>query len=81
MVGELAESGAKRSTALRRKLEGVREKMLTQTLRGLERDGEVRGATHGRQGRTSSRGRRRREHAALAGARTPAGGLRGDAGR
>lgn len=36
VLGELAESGAKRYTALRRKLEGVSEKMLTQTLRALE---------------------------------------------
>ncbi|MFF0066943.1 winged helix-turn-helix transcriptional regulator [Streptomyces sp. NPDC005279] len=46
VLGELAESGAKRYTALRRKLEGVSEKMLTQTLRALERDGLVRRTIH-----------------------------------
>ncbi|MGA5899214.1 winged helix-turn-helix transcriptional regulator [Streptomyces venetus] len=46
VLGELAESGAKRYTALCRKLEGVSEKMLTQTLRALERDGLVRRTIH-----------------------------------
>ncbi|MFJ9820352.1 winged helix-turn-helix transcriptional regulator [Streptomyces sp. NPDC101151] len=46
VLGELAESGAKRYTALRRKLDGVSEKMLTQTLRALERDGLVRRTIH-----------------------------------
>jgi len=34
-------SGAKRFGELRRKLEGISQKMLTQTLRNLERDGLV----------------------------------------
>jgi DNA-binding HxlR family transcriptional regulator len=38
----LLEGGAKRFTALRRESGGVSQKMLTQTLRGLERDGLVR---------------------------------------
>ncbi|WP_328364968.1 helix-turn-helix transcriptional regulator [Streptomyces sp. NBC_00445] len=46
VLGELAESGAKRYTALRRKLEGVSEKMLTQTFRALQRDGLVRRTIH-----------------------------------
>ncbi|MBI0376712.1 winged helix-turn-helix transcriptional regulator [Streptomyces rhizosphaericus] len=46
VLGELAESGTKRYTALRRKLDGVSEKMLTQTLRALERDGLVRRTVH-----------------------------------
>jgi DNA-binding HxlR family transcriptional regulator len=46
VLGELAESGTKRYTALRRKLDGVSEKMLTQTLRALERDGLVRRTIH-----------------------------------
>jgi DNA-binding HxlR family transcriptional regulator len=46
VLGELAESGTKRYTALRRKLDGVSEKMLTQTLRTLERDGLVRRTVH-----------------------------------
>ncbi|WP_199439590.1 winged helix-turn-helix transcriptional regulator [Umezawaea beigongshangensis] len=39
-VGEM-ESGPKRFGELRRKLEGISQKMLTQTLRTLERDGLV----------------------------------------
>ncbi|MFE2445904.1 winged helix-turn-helix transcriptional regulator [Streptomyces melanosporofaciens] len=46
VLGELANSGAKRYTALRRRLDGVSEKMLTQTLRALERDGLVRRTVH-----------------------------------
>ncbi|MFE6172281.1 winged helix-turn-helix transcriptional regulator [Streptomyces sp. NPDC056464] len=46
VLAELAESGTKRYTALRRKLDGVSEKMLTQTLRALERDGLVRRTVH-----------------------------------
>ncbi|MBL1116503.1 helix-turn-helix transcriptional regulator [Streptomyces sp. 110] len=46
VLGELAESGSKRYTALRRKLDGVSEKMLTQTLRALERDGLIRRTVH-----------------------------------
>ncbi|MCF3129221.1 winged helix-turn-helix transcriptional regulator [Streptomyces olivochromogenes] len=46
VLGELAESGTQRYTALRRKLDGVSEKMLTQTLRTLERDGLVRRTVH-----------------------------------
>ncbi|MGW7615484.1 winged helix-turn-helix transcriptional regulator [Streptomyces antimycoticus] len=46
VLGELANSGAKRYTALRRRLDGVSEKMLTQTLRALERDGLVRRTIH-----------------------------------
>jgi DNA-binding HxlR family transcriptional regulator len=41
VIGELAEAGPRRFTALRRRLDGVSEKMLTQTLRTLERDGLV----------------------------------------
>ena len=41
IVGVLAEGDA-RFSELRRKIEGVSQKMLTQTLRGLERDGLVR---------------------------------------
>ncbi|MFC9432988.1 winged helix-turn-helix transcriptional regulator [Nocardia sp. NPDC057030] len=42
VLGELAEHGARRFTELRKGLMGVSEKMLTQTLRALERDGIVR---------------------------------------
>jgi DNA-binding HxlR family transcriptional regulator len=37
----LAEEGVLRFSELRRQIEGVSQKMLTQTLRGLERDGLV----------------------------------------
>ncbi|AEM82475.1 winged helix-turn-helix transcriptional regulator [Streptomyces violaceusniger] len=46
VLGELANSGAKRYAALRGRLDGVSEKMLTQTLRALERDGLVRRTIH-----------------------------------
>lgn len=42
VLGELARHGACRFTQLRRQLAGVSEKMLTQTLRALERDGLIR---------------------------------------
>jgi DNA-binding HxlR family transcriptional regulator len=42
VVGELGKHGACRFTRLRQRLAGVSEKMLTQTLRALERDGLVR---------------------------------------
>ncbi len=42
VLGELANDGACRFTQLRKRLSGVSEKMLTQTLRGLERAGLVR---------------------------------------
>ena len=42
VLGELGKDGACRFTQLRKRLSGVSEKMLTQTLRGLERDGLVR---------------------------------------
>lgn len=41
LVIGLLEPGPKRFTALRRAMEGVSQKMLTQTLRGLERNGLV----------------------------------------
>ena len=41
VIGELGRNGACRFTDLRRQLAGVSEKMLTQTLRTLERDGLV----------------------------------------
>ncbi|MEU8708216.1 helix-turn-helix domain-containing protein [Streptomyces sp. NPDC048565] len=41
VLGELARQGACRFTQLRQRLAGVSEKMLTQTLRTLERDGLV----------------------------------------
>jgi len=41
VLGELAKHGACRFTQLRKRLSGVSEKMLTQTLRALERDGLV----------------------------------------
>jgi DNA-binding HxlR family transcriptional regulator len=42
VLGELARHGACRFTQLRKQLSGVSEKMLTQTLRALERDGLAR---------------------------------------
>ena len=42
VLGELAKHGACRFTQLRKRVSGVSEKMLTQTLRALERDGLVR---------------------------------------
>ena len=41
VLGELARHGACRFTELRKRLSGVSEKMLTQTLRAVERDGLV----------------------------------------
>lgn len=41
VIGELSDGGPRRFTVLKRRLGGVSEKMLTQTLRGLERDGLV----------------------------------------
>jgi DNA-binding HxlR family transcriptional regulator len=41
VLGELGKHGACRFTQLRKQLSGVSEKMLTQTLRALERDGLV----------------------------------------
>jgi DNA-binding HxlR family transcriptional regulator len=41
VLGELGRQGACRFTQLRQRLAGVSEKMLTQTLRALERDGIV----------------------------------------
>jgi DNA-binding HxlR family transcriptional regulator len=45
IVGVLGEGDA-RFSELRRRIEGVSQKMLTQTLRGLERDGLVRRTVH-----------------------------------
>ena len=42
VIGELGRNGTRRFTELRQQLAGVSEKMLTQTLRTLERDGLVR---------------------------------------
>lgn len=42
VLGELGQNGTARFTQLRKRLSGVSEKMLTQTLRALERDGLVR---------------------------------------
>lgn len=41
VLGELGQHGTCRFTQLRKRLSGVSEKMLTQTLRALERDGLV----------------------------------------
>lgn len=46
VLGELGRHGACRFTRLRQRLAGVSEKMLTQTLRGLERDGLVLRTVH-----------------------------------
>ena len=46
VLGTLASQGARRFTQLRRELAGVSEKMLTQTLRALERDGLVLRTVH-----------------------------------
>jgi DNA-binding HxlR family transcriptional regulator len=46
VLGELAQNGTARFTQLRKRLEGVSEKMLTQTLRALERDGLVLRTVH-----------------------------------
>lgn len=40
IVGSLAD-GPRRFTAIRKSVEGISQKMLTQTLRGLERDGLI----------------------------------------
>lgn len=45
VVGALWD-GSARFSELRRRIEGVSQKMLTQTLRGLERDGLVRRTVH-----------------------------------
>ncbi|WP_250037525.1 winged helix-turn-helix transcriptional regulator [Paractinoplanes maris] len=45
IVGVLGEGDA-RFSELRRRIEGISQKMLTQTLRGLERDGLVRRTVH-----------------------------------
>lgn len=42
IVGVLGQEGDVRFSELRRRIEGISQKMLTQTLRGLERDGLVR---------------------------------------
>ncbi|WP_052311618.1 MULTISPECIES: helix-turn-helix domain-containing protein [unclassified Actinoplanes] len=41
VMGELGRQGARRFTQLRQQLGGISEKMLTQTLRTLERDGLI----------------------------------------
>lgn len=45
VIGSLAE-GPRRFTELARRIDGVSQKMLTQTLRGLERDGIVTRTVH-----------------------------------
>jgi DNA-binding HxlR family transcriptional regulator len=45
IVGVLGEGDA-RFSELRRRIDGISQKMLTQTLRGLERDGLVRRTVH-----------------------------------
>ncbi|MDF5757351.1 helix-turn-helix domain-containing protein [Spongiactinospora sp. TRM90649] len=45
IVGALS-NGSVRFSELRRRIEGISQKMLTQTLRGLERDGLVRRTVH-----------------------------------
>lgn len=45
IIGVLGDSDA-RFSELRRRIEGISQKMLTQTLRGLERDGLVRRTVH-----------------------------------
>lgn len=42
IVGALSDGESHRFSAVRRRIEGISQKMLTQTLRGLERDGLVR---------------------------------------
>lgn len=46
VLGELGQHGTSRFTQLRERLSGVSEKMLTQTLRALERDGLVLRTVH-----------------------------------
>lgn len=46
VIGELGRHGTVRFNQLRRRLEGVSEKMLAQTLRALERDGLVLRTVH-----------------------------------
>jgi DNA-binding HxlR family transcriptional regulator len=46
LVVRLLQQKPWRFTEIRRALDGISQKMLTQTLRGLERDGEVRRMFH-----------------------------------